>query len=135
VHKGANYGWPVITYGCEYVTCENIGQGTHKAGMEQPFTFWGRPGVAPSNLILYTGGQFPQWEGNLFVGTLSDKSVWRIELSGDDDAPQIKRREQLFTGLGERIRDIRQGPDGGLYLLTDGERGRVVRVAPQASAH
>ena len=135
VHKGGNYGWPVITYGCEYVTCENIGQGTHKAGMEQPFTFWGRPGVAPSNLILYSGGQFPQWEGNLFVGMLNDRSVWRIELSGDDDAPQIKRREQLFTELGERIRDIRQGPDGGLYLLTDGERGRVVRVANPASAH
>jgi aldose sugar dehydrogenase len=135
VRKGANYGWPVITYGCEYVTCDNIGEGTHKAGMEQPLTFWGRPGVAPSNLILYSGGQFPQWEGNLFVGTMADRSVWRIELAGDDKEPQVKRREQLFTQLGERIRDIRQGPDGGLYLLTDGERGRVVRVAAQNSAH
>lgn len=135
IRKGANYGWPLITYGCEYVTCEQIGVGTHMAGMQQPLTFWGRPGVAPSNLILYSGGQFPQWEGNVFVGAMADKSVWRIELGGDDEAPQVKRRQQMFTELNERIRDIRQGPDGGLYLLTDGERGRVVRVARPGSAH
>lgn len=129
VRKGRNYGWPVVTFGCEYTTCARLGEGTSKPGMEAPLTHWGRPGIAPSNLILYTGDQFPQWHGSVFVGGLAGKAVWRIELAGSDASPIVVRREALFSELGERIRDIRQGPDGGLYLLTDGERARVVRVS------
>ncbi|HYP85587.1 PQQ-dependent sugar dehydrogenase [Variovorax sp.] len=135
IHKGHNYGWPVVTYGCEYVTCAPIGEGTAHAGMDAPLVHWGPPSIAPSNLIFYSGRQFPQWNGNLFVGAMTGKAVWRIELGGDARAPQVLGREPLFGELGERIRDIRQGPDGGLYLLTDGENARVVRVARQEAAH
>lgn len=131
--KGLNYGWPVVTYGCEYVTCARIGKGTSAPGMEAPLTHWGRPAIAPSNLILYTGDQFPEWKGSVFVGALAGRAVWRIELSGDDLAPRVLRREPLFANLNERIRDIRQGPDGSLYLLTDGEQARVVRVSRRES--
>lgn len=129
VRKGLNYGWPVVTFGCEYDTCTRIGEGTSKRRMEPPLVFWRAPKIAPSNLILYTGDQFPQWKGNVFVGTLAGKAVWRLELAGDDDAPRVVRREALFAELGERIRNLRQGPDGSLYLLTDGARARVVRIA------
>ena len=129
VRGGANYGWPIVTFGCEYDTCAPIGEGVSKPGMEAPLAWWGKPGIAPSNLILYTGDQFPEWKGSVFVGALAGRAVWRIELSGDDDAPRMTRREPLFAELGERIRDIRQGPDGGLYLLTDGGEARVIRIA------
>lgn len=129
VRGGANYGWPIVTFGCEYDTCAPIGEGTSKPGMEAPLAWWGKPGIAPANLILYTGEQFPEWQGSVFVGALAGRAVWRIELSGEDDAPQAAWREPLFAELGERIRDIRQGPDGGLYLLTDGGEGRVIRIA------
>lgn len=134
VRKGLNYGWPLVTFGCEYDTCARIGKGISKPGLEPPLVFWRTPKIAPSNLILYTGNQFPQWKGNVFVGTLAGKSVWRLELAGDDNAPLVVRREALFADLGERIRDLRQGPDGGLYLLTDGAKARVVRVARADSA-
>ncbi|MCW5606331.1 MAG: PQQ-dependent sugar dehydrogenase [Burkholderiales bacterium] len=131
VHGGRNYGWPIVTYGCEYDTCAPIGEGTSKPGMEEPFAYWGRPAIAPSNLILYMGDQMPEWRGNLLVGTLAGRAVWRLELSGEGDALRVVRREALFADLGERIRDLRQGPDGALYLLTDGERARVIRVSRQ----
>jgi len=134
VRRGRNYGWPLVTYGCEYGTCARIGKGTSAPGMEPPLTHWGRPGIAPSNLILYSGAQFPEWRGSVFVGALAGRSVWRLELAGDDDAPRVQRMEALFADLDERIRDIRQGPDGGLYLLTDGENARVVRIARQDAA-
>lgn len=135
VHGGGNYGWPVVTFGCEYNTCAPIGEGTSKPGMEAPLTHWGRPGIAPSNLMRYTGDQFPEWQGNVFVGALAGRAVWRLEISSTDQAPHLMHREPLFMGLGERIRDLKQGPDGGLYLLTDGGDARIVRVgrAPDAS--
>lgn len=129
VRKGRNYGWPLVTFGCEYNTCAPIGEGTARAGLASPLVHWGLPAIAPSHLILYTGDQFPEWKGSVLVGALAGKAVWRIELAGEDAAPRVVRREPLFAELGERIRDIRQGPDGGLYLLVDGVQGRVVRVA------
>ncbi|MCW7536388.1 PQQ-dependent sugar dehydrogenase [Aquabacterium sp. A7-Y] len=125
---GRNYGWPVITYGCEYDGCAAIGEGPTKAGMEQPLTWWGQPSIAPSNLLLYTGGRFPQWRGSLFVATLAGLALWRIELGGSPAEPQVLRREPLFAELGQRLRDVQQSPDGGLYLLTDGAPASILRI-------
>lgn len=134
VHGGGNYGWPVVTFGCEYDTCAPIGEGTSKPGMEAPVAHWGRPSIAPSNLMRYSGDQFPEWRGNVFVGALAGRAVWRLEISSAGQIPRLLHREPLFAELGERIRDVKQGPDGGLYLLTDGGDARIVRVgrAPDA---
>jgi len=126
--KGLNYGWPVVTFGCEYIDCAPIGEGTAKPGMEPPLTHWGRPAIAPSNLIVYTGDQMPQWKGNVFVGTLAGKALWRLEVAEEGGTTRVVRREPVFAQIDERIRDVRQGPDGALYVLTDGDRGRVVRI-------
>lgn len=128
---GMNYGWPVVTHGCEYDTCAPIGEGSSKSGMHEPLVHWDRPSIAPSNLILYTGEAVPQWKGSVLIGALAGQAVWRLQLSGYGKAAQVVRRERLFAELGERIRDLRQGPDGALYLLTDGDSARVVRVARQ----
>ena len=125
--KGLNFGWPVITYGCEYVTCLSIGEGTAKAGMEQPATWWPRPSTAPSGMVFYTGDQFPAWRGSLFVGALAGQTLWRLTLTGD----QVVARESLLDGRGQRIRDVVQGPDGWLYLLTDSSDGQILRLQPK----
>ncbi|KZE27409.1 PQQ-dependent sugar dehydrogenase [Chelatococcus daeguensis] len=122
--KGLNYGWPVITYGVDYSGAK-IGEGTAKEGMEQPLYYWD-PSIAPSGMAFYTGEAFPQWRGNLFIGALAGRMLVRIERKGD----RIVGEERMLRDLGERIRDVRQGPDGFLYLLTDAPDGRVLRVRP-----
>jgi len=126
VRAGRNYGWPVITHGCEYVLCTRIGEGARKEGMEQPVTWWPKPSTAPSGLAFYTGERFPAWRGNLFSGALAGRGLWRLTLDGE----RVLQREKLLGSLGERIRDVRQGPDGLLYLLTDSPEGRVLRLEP-----
>ena len=122
---GRNYGWPVITYGRDY-TGLPIGEGTHKAGLEQPLHYWD-PSIAPSGAAFYTADRFPEWRGNLFVGALRGEMLVRLELDGE----KVVREERLLQGLGERIRDVRQGPDGLIYLLTDAEEdGRILRLEP-----
>jgi aldose sugar dehydrogenase len=121
---GKNYGWPVITYGVDYSGAK-IGEGTAKPGMEQPIYYWD-PSIAPSGMAFYTGDKFPAWRGNLFVGALKAQCLVRLELDG----ARVVKEERLLTGLGERIRDVRQGPDGFLYLLTDASAGRLLRVEP-----
>jgi aldose sugar dehydrogenase len=121
---GKNYGWPVITYGVDYSGAK-IGEGTAKPGMEQPIYYWD-PSIAPSGMAFYTGDKFPAWRGNLFVGALKAQCLVRLELDGT----RVVKEERLLTGLGERIRDVRQGPDGLLYLLTDASAGRLLRVEP-----
>lgn len=121
---GRNYGWPTITYGSEYGSGLPIGEGTSKPGMEAPLTYW-VPSIAPCGMAFYTGSKLPAaWRGSLFIGALAGKALWRVGLDGN----KLLTREALFTELGERIRDVRQGPDGWLYLLTDNEKGRVLRV-------
>jgi glucose/arabinose dehydrogenase len=120
--KGRNYGWPVITYGVDY-SGARIGIGTQKAGMEQPVYYWD-PSIAPSGMAFYTGDMFPEWKGNLFVGSLVLRHLSRLELDGET----VEKEERLLKDLGERIRDVRQGPDGALWLLTDNPRGRVLRL-------
>ncbi|GGC82720.1 PQQ-dependent sugar dehydrogenase [Chelatococcus reniformis] len=122
--KGRNYGWPVISYGVNY-SGSKIGEGTAKAGMEQPVYYWD-PSIAPSGMIFYTGTAFPAWRGSIFVGALAGQLVARLETEGD----KVTREERLLTGLEERIRDVRQGPDGLIYLLTDSTEGRLLRLRP-----
>ena len=121
---GKNYGWPVITHGVDY-SGEKIGEGTHKEGMEQPVLFW-NPSIATSGLAFYTGDLFPEWKGDAFGGGLAGQIVAHVDLDGD----KVKGWTPLLSDLGERIRDVVQGPDGALYLLTDNEEGRIVRVLP-----
>jgi glucose/arabinose dehydrogenase len=122
---GHNYGWPVITYGVDYSGAK-IGIGTHKAGMDQPIHYWD-PSIAPSGMAFYTGELFPAWRGSLFVGALKAEMLVRLTLSGD----RVTSEEHLLrTSVGQRIREVRQGPDGALYLLTDENAGRVLRLVP-----
>ena len=122
---GRNYGWPVITYGRDY-SYMKIGEGTHKAGMEQPIYYWD-PSIAPSGAAFYTGGLFSEWKGNLFVGALAGQALHRLVLDGE----RVVGEEKLLADLGERIRDVRDGPDGALWLLTDHPEGRVLRLVPR----
>lgn len=121
---GKNYGWPVITYGVDY-SGTRIGEGTAKPGMEQPVYYWD-PVIAPSGAVFYTGDAFPDWRGSLFIGGLVSRVLVRLSLDGD----RVTREERYLADVGERIRNVRQGPDGLLYLLTDNTAGRILRVRP-----
>ncbi len=121
---GRNYGWPVIAFGRHY-SGGKIGVGTHKEGMEQPIYYWD-PSIAPSGMAFYAGDRFPKWHGNLFVGALKFRLLVRLVLDGES----VVKEERILDGLNERIRDVRQGPDGYLYLLTDSNDGRILRIEP-----
>jgi aldose sugar dehydrogenase len=124
VQAGANYGWPVIGYGTDYNGAE-IHERTHHPGMEQPIKYWGAA-IAPSGMTFYTGSLFPGWRGNLFIGALAAQALVRLELNGT----RIRSEELLLQHLRERIRDVRQGPGGTLWLITDNLRGRILRLTP-----
>lgn len=125
---GRNYGWPRISYGCEYGSpvgdCVPVGGASAAPGLEQPAAYWVPTSIAPSGLVFYTGDRYPGWRGHLFMGALAGKALWRIELRG----ASVVSREALPIELKERIRDVRQGPDGWLYLLTDHAQGRILRL-------
>jgi glucose/arabinose dehydrogenase len=125
IEPGRNYGWPVITYGVNYGTGTPIGEGTHKPGMEQPLHVW-VPSIAPSGMAFYQDDRFPGWRGSLFVGALRDRMLVRLELQGE----KVVREERMLQGVLGRIRDVRAGPDGFLYLLTDSSRGVIARLEP-----
>ena len=125
IRAGVNYGWPVITHGRNYVSGTRIGEGTAKPGMAQPLLQW-TPSIAPSGMAFYTGDRFPAWRGNLFVGALKFQMLVRLQLDGE----RVVHEERLLEGVVGRIRDVRNGPDGLLYLLTDSAQGRVVRLEP-----
>ena len=129
IRAGANYGWPVITYGVNYGIGTRIGEGTHKAGMEQPLHYW-VPSIAPSGMAFYTGDRFPRWQGDLFVGALRDEMLVRFKLDGE----KIVQEERLLKGVLGRIRDVRNGPDGFLYILNDESRGVLARLEPASSS-
>jgi glucose/arabinose dehydrogenase len=120
---GRNHGWPVITYGREYVTGFRIGEGTSRADVPDPVKLW-VPSIAPSGMAFLTSERYPGWKGSLFVGALKARALVRLELDGR----RVVREERLLADLGERIRDVRQGPDGWLYVLTDSRDGRVLRL-------
>jgi aldose sugar dehydrogenase len=121
---GRNYGWPVIGYGIDY-SGTKIHEATAKPGMEQPIKYW-VPSIAPSGMAFYTADLFPAWKGNLFVGALASQLLVRLELDGET----VTKEERLLTNLRERIRDVRQGPDGAIWLLTDSGNGKLLRVTP-----
>jgi len=129
IRKGRNYGWPVITYGVNYGIGTKIGEGTRKAGMEQPIHYW-VPSIAPSGMAFYTGDKFPKWQGDLFVGALRDQMLVRLKLDGD----RVVHEERMLKGAIGRIRDVRVGPDGNIYLLNDEGRGVLVRLEPSPDA-
>ena len=122
--KGLNYGWPLIGYGIDYSGAK-IHESTSRDGLEQPVYYW-RPSIAPSGMAFYTGTLFPAWKGNLFVGALAGQALHRLVLEGE----RVVAEEILLQDRGERIRDVRQGPDGALWLLTDAANGRSLRVVP-----
>ena len=130
VEKGKNYGWPVVAYGIEYrggaITSALGTAVTQRAGTEQPVYYWD-PVIAPSGAQVYTGSAFPAWRGSLFVGGLASMRLVRLEIRNG----RVAGEEHLLTDRRQRIRDVRQGPDGNLYVVTDNESGELWRIAPR----
>jgi glucose/arabinose dehydrogenase len=126
IGKAKNYGWPVIGYGIDYDGAR-IHERAAKDGMEQPIKYW-VPSIAPSGMTFYTAALFPKWTGSLFTGALAGRMLVRLSLNGNT----VTGEERLLQNLNERIRDVRQGPDGALWLLTDNSAGRILRVSPAA---
>jgi glucose/arabinose dehydrogenase len=127
IGKGRNYGWPVIGFGIDYSGAK-IHDSTAKDGMEQPVKVW-VPSIAPSGMAFYQGALFPNWKGSLFAGALAGQMLVRLSLDGD----RVSGEERLLQDLRERIRDVSEGPDGALWLLTDSDNGSLLRVAPAGS--
>src|SRR5687767_10227524 len=131
IEPGKNYGWPVIGFGVNYTTGLAIHKGTHRDGMEQPVKIW-VPSIGISGMMFYTGDKFPQWKGNLFIGGMNGQQLSRLTLNGR----RVANEELLVQQMG-RIRDIRQGPDGFIYLVTDNRDGAatpIYRLEPQAGS-
>jgi glucose/arabinose dehydrogenase len=122
---GKNYGWPIVSFGVNY-SGTPVGSGESDApGFEDAIYQW-TPVIAPSGMAFYSGDLFPQWKGNLFIGGLATRILVRLELNGD----KIVKEERLLGNMSERIRDVRNGPDGAIWLLTDNTAGRILRVTP-----
>jgi glucose/arabinose dehydrogenase len=126
VEKGKNYGWPLQAYGEEYAGTPIEGAVTARQGFEQPVYYWD-PVIAPSGLQFYTGDAFPEWKGDAFVGALREMRLVRLELEGN----RVTGEEHLLADRNQRVRDVRQGPDGALYLVTDKDNGELWRIAPR----
>jgi glucose/arabinose dehydrogenase len=128
ISRGKDYGWPTIGYGEEY-SGEPIHETTQAPGMEQPVYYWD-PVISPGALTIYSGDLFPEWKGNFFIAGLSSKALVRLSLEGD----RVTGEERLLADRGERIREVVQGPEGALYLLTDGSDGKLLKLGPPGNA-
>lgn len=126
IEKGKNYGWPVVTYGQEYSGRAIRDSVTAREGFEQPVYYWD-PVIAPSGAELYTGSAFPEWRGSLFVGALREERLVRLQLEDG----RVTGEEHLLADRGQRIRDVRQGPDGALYIVTDESNGELWKIVPR----
>lgn len=126
IAPGRNYGWPVITHGCEYNTCEKIGEGTAKAGMEQPLLWFGPDSAALTGMAFVTSDRYPDWKGQLLVGTMRRTSAVRVKVRGDE----VLGYEPMWFGRYRRVRDIKQGPDGWLYVAAELPEGVILRLVP-----
>ena len=122
---GTNYGWPVITYGVNYGIGTKIGEGTHKDGMSQPVYYW-VPSIATSSVLFYSGEKFPNWKGNAFVSSLKFGQLARLEMTDN----KVIKEERLINGAAGRIREVKEGPDGFLYILIDDPNGKLLRIKP-----
>jgi glucose/arabinose dehydrogenase len=122
---GKNYGWPVITYGVEYNGAK-IGEGTEKAGMEQPVYYWD-PVIAPSGATFYTGDAFADWQGDLFIGSLNPGGLVRLKIENG----KVVKETRYIGNPRQRVRDVQQGPDGLLYVITDSPQGQILRLDPK----
>ena len=129
IEPGHNYGWPKISYGCEYGTpvdtCTVVGGSTSAPGLDQPVTHWGRVRIAPSGMTFCNGRMFPEWRDHLIIAGLGGKELWLVAIEGRN----VVSRTRLYAGLGERFRHVRQAPDGALLLLTDEDNGSILRVS------
>ena len=125
--KGKDYGWPTIAYGIEYRGGAITGGITQKEGMEQPRYYWD-PVIAPSGMTFYTGDLFPAWKGNLFIGGLGSQNLVRLVVDAEG---RVSGEERLLRDLRERIRDVVQGPDGALSMVTDSGNGRIIKIVPR----
>ena len=126
IEKGKNYGWPVVAFGREYNGAMIPGAVTTRADMEDPVYYWD-PVIAPSGAEVYTGSAFPEWRGDLFVGALKEKRLVRLRLQNN----RVVGEEHLLTDRGQRVRDVRQGSDGALYVVTDEDNGELWRISPR----
>ncbi|VAW89476.1 PQQ-dependent oxidoreductase, gdhB family [hydrothermal vent metagenome] len=126
LRPGVNYGWPVITYGVNYGLGTRIGEGTAKTGMAQPIHYWVPKSIAPSGMVFYDGDKFPDWRGDLFIGALRDQMLVRLALDGE----KVIQEEHILKGKLGRIRNVKMGPDGYLYLLVDARNGKLIRLEP-----
>ena len=121
---GTNYGWPVITYGVDY-SGEKIGEGTEKAGMEQPVYYWD-PVIAPSGALFYTGEAFKDWQGDLLIGSMTPGALVRLQMEGG----KVVKESRYLGELKQRIRDVQQAEDGSIYLITDMPKGKILKLEP-----
>jgi glucose/arabinose dehydrogenase len=126
IKAGANYGWPVVTHGCEYTTCAKIGEGSSKPGMEDPLAWFGPESVPPSSLLFVTSERYPAWKGQLLMSVLGGRALVRMTVQGD----RIVERESIWLGQYNRVRDVRQGPDGWIYLAVENPSGVILRIEP-----
>jgi glucose/arabinose dehydrogenase len=126
IQKGRNYGWPLVAYGVEYAGRPIEGAVTDREGFEQPVYYWD-PVIAPSGAQFYTGNAFPAWRGSLFIGSLGEKRLVRLTIDND----RVTGEEHLLVDRKQRVRDVRQGPDGALYVVTDQEKGELWRISPR----
>ncbi|HET7526763.1 MAG TPA: PQQ-dependent sugar dehydrogenase [Burkholderiaceae bacterium] len=124
IDAGKNYGWPLITFGRNYVIGTRIGEEGPKPGFEQPLKTWVPTSIAPSGMAFLTSDRYPGWQGSLFIGALRGEALVRLTIDGR----KVVGEQRLLEDLKERIRDVRQGPDGWLYLLTDSPSGRILRI-------
>jgi len=137
VERGLNYGWPTVSYGCPYgqSPCQYIGGGTHAPDYVEPWTFWPAPSTAPSGMAIYDGALIPEWQGHMLVGALAGRTMWALDMNASAPVvclPAAQRQGceevQLVKDVQDRIRDVRVGPDGWVYLLTDESNGRILRI-------
>jgi glucose/arabinose dehydrogenase len=126
IEEGKNYGWPLQAYGEEYSGTPISGATTSREGFEQPVYYWD-PVIAPSGMQFYTGDAFPDWKGDLFIGALREERLVRLEMKDN----RVTGEEHLLTDRRQRVRDVRQGPDGALYLVTDRENGELWKIVPR----
>jgi glucose/arabinose dehydrogenase len=126
IDGGRNYGWPLLTFGRNYGSGTRIGETGPRAGFEQPLLWWGPVSIAPSGMAFVASDRYPGWKGSLLVGALRGQALLRLTLDGR----RVVAEERLLTRLNARIRDVRQSPDGWIYVLTDGMEGRILRLRP-----